>query len=93
MFRRQEDTIGKDPVYPADLKELGYVPGAPWTMELVLTTCSFFVNGLGQIRMIEAPDKEYVFHSTNDERVNELRREAMQGTVRLTGAQHVTDGC
>jgi hypothetical protein len=29
--------------------------------------------------MIEAPEKQYVFHSTNNERVNEMRREAMQG--------------
>ena len=28
--------------------------------------------------MIDAPDKHYVFHSTNNERVNEVRREAMQ---------------
>jgi hypothetical protein len=40
------------------------------------------VNNLGHIRMIEAPDKEYVFHATNNERMNELRREAMQGEVR-----------
>jgi hypothetical protein len=29
--------------------------------------------------MTQAPDKEYVFHSTNNERFNEVRREAMQG--------------
>lgn len=46
---------------------------------LLLTIRSFFVNHHGQIRMVEAPDKEYVFHATNNERVNELRREAMQG--------------
>jgi hypothetical protein len=40
---------------------------------------SFFVNALGHIRMIEAPEKQYVFHSTNNERTNEMRREAMQG--------------
>jgi hypothetical protein len=50
-------------------------------MHLIFTSCSFFINGLGHIRMIEAPDKEYVFHSTNNERVNEVRREAMQGTI------------
>jgi hypothetical protein len=58
-----------------------------------LTTSSFFINNLGHIRMIEAPDKEYVFHCTNDERVNELRREAMQGTFRLAGARQVTNNC
>jgi hypothetical protein len=45
----------------------------------VLTNDSFFVNALGHIRMIEAPEKQYVFHSTNNERTNEMRREAMQG--------------
>jgi hypothetical protein len=49
--------------------------------EPVLTFDSFFVNELGQIRMIEAPDKEYYYHSTNNERYNEMRREAMQGTT------------
>ena len=29
--------------------------------------------------MIDAPDKDYVFYSTNNERVNEMLREAMQG--------------
>jgi hypothetical protein len=47
--------------------------------ETLLTFDSFFVNELGQIRMIEAPDKEYYFHSTNNERFNEMLREAMQG--------------
>jgi hypothetical protein len=28
--------------------------------------------------MIDAPDKQYVYRSTNNERVNEVRREAMQ---------------
>jgi hypothetical protein len=32
--------------------------------------------------MIEAPEKQYVFRSTNNERVNEMRREAMQGKNR-----------
>lgn len=44
-----------------------------------LTSPSFFINDVGQIRMIDAPEKPYVFHSTNNERVNEVRREAMQG--------------
>lgn len=46
---------------------------------VVLTLASFFVNELGHIRMIQAPEKEYIFHATNNDRVNELRREAMQG--------------
>jgi hypothetical protein len=31
--------------------------------------------------MIEAPDKEYVFRATTIDRVNEVRREAMQGNM------------
>ncbi|KAF2820106.1 hypothetical protein CC86DRAFT_361760 [Ophiobolus disseminans] len=61
MLRRKEDTIDADPVFAADLKELG-----------------FFINDLGQFRMIGAPEKEYIFHATNNERVNEMRREGMQ---------------
>jgi hypothetical protein len=40
---------------------------------------SFFVNDVGHIRMTQAPDKEYVYHCTNNDRFNEVRREAMQG--------------
>lgn len=53
------------------------------TKSYSLTVCtdsnSFFINSVGHIRMIEAPDKPYVYHATNNERVNEVRREAMQG--------------
>jgi hypothetical protein len=45
---------------------------------LTLNRPGYFVNDLGQIRMINAPDKQYVFHSTNNDRVNEVLREAMQ---------------
>ncbi|KAF2856463.1 hypothetical protein T440DRAFT_411346 [Plenodomus tracheiphilus IPT5] len=44
-----------------------------------LKQLGFFVNTLGHIRMIEAPEKHFIFHATNSERVNEVRREAMQG--------------
>ncbi|KAH7405657.1 Arb2 domain-containing protein [Phaeosphaeria sp. MPI-PUGE-AT-0046c] len=43
-----------------------------------LKELGFFVNELGHIRMIGAPEKEYVFHATNNDRMNELRREAVQ---------------
>lgn len=78
MFRRKEDTIDPDPVFPAHLKKLGYGKPAIRT-EPFLTAHSFFINNVGQFRMIGAPEKEYVYHATNNERVNELRREAMQG--------------
>ncbi|KAH7067094.1 Arb2 domain-containing protein [Paraphoma chrysanthemicola] len=47
-----------------------------------LKALGFFVNSLGHIRMIEAPEKQYVFHSTNNERHNEVRREAMYTCAR-----------
>jgi hypothetical protein len=34
--------------------------------------------------MITAPDKQYVFHSTNNDRVNEVIREAMQSKYELS---------
>lgn len=47
-----------------------------------LKTLGFYINKTGGIRMIEAPEKQYVYHSTNNERVNEVRREAMQSESR-----------
>jgi hypothetical protein len=42
--------------------------------------------------MIEAPEKQYVFHSTNNERVNEVRREAMQGESRQSSNHGLANG-
>ncbi|CBX94918.1 hypothetical protein IAQ61_008360 [Plenodomus lingam] len=47
-----------------------------------LKQLGFFVNNQGHIRMIVAPEKPYIFHATNNERVNEVRREAMQACQR-----------
>ncbi|KAF1841362.1 uncharacterized protein K460DRAFT_318208 [Cucurbitaria berberidis CBS 394.84] len=47
-----------------------------------LKKLGFFINSVGQVRMIEAPEKPYLFHSTNNERVNEVLREAMQTCLR-----------
>lgn len=44
-----------------------------------LKKLGFFVNTTGHIRMINAPEKPFLYHATNNERVNEVRREAMQG--------------
>ena len=46
---------------------------------LPLTQRSFFINKLGHIRMIEAPEKSFVFNSTNNDRHNEVRNEALHG--------------
>jgi hypothetical protein len=48
-----------------------------------LNQLGFFINLSGDIRMIDAPEKPYVYHATNNERVNEVRREAMQSTFQL----------
>ncbi|KAH5245649.1 hypothetical protein HBI88_001180 [Parastagonospora nodorum] len=45
--------------------------------EANLKKLGFFVNDVGQVRMIGAPAKDFVYYSTNDDRVNEVRREAM----------------
>ncbi|KAF3000730.1 hypothetical protein E8E13_003687 [Curvularia kusanoi] len=41
-----------------------------------LKELGFFINTQGQIRMIEAPEKAFVFNATNNERHNEMRNEA-----------------
>jgi hypothetical protein len=48
-----------------------------------LRELGFFINTSGHIRMIDAPEKPYVYHATNNERVNEVRREAMQSKFHL----------
>ncbi|CAA9965230.1 hypothetical protein PTMSG1_08589 [Pyrenophora teres f. maculata] len=43
-----------------------------------LKELGYFINKTGGIRRINAPEKQFVYHATNNERVNEVRREAMQ---------------
>ncbi|KAI1604989.1 hypothetical protein PtrCC142_002837 [Pyrenophora tritici-repentis] len=43
-----------------------------------LKKLGYFINKTGCIRRINAPEKQFVYHATNNERVNEVRREAMQ---------------
>ncbi|KAF2197683.1 hypothetical protein GQ43DRAFT_458355 [Delitschia confertaspora ATCC 74209] len=43
-----------------------------------LKELGYFINATGQIRKIAHPDEDFQFHLTNDERHNELHREAMQ---------------
>ncbi|RYN62424.1 hypothetical protein AA0118_g5530 [Alternaria tenuissima] len=38
-----------------------------------LKELGFFINSSGDIRMINAPEKPYVYHATNNDRVNEVR--------------------
>ncbi|CAN9265758.1 unnamed protein product [Alternaria alternata] len=50
----------------------------------------FFINSSGDIRMINAPEKPYVYHATNNDRVNEVRREAMQTCQRKEVEQRLS---
>jgi hypothetical protein len=43
-----------------------------------LKQLGFFVNETGHIRMIDHPDKPYVYQATNNDRFNEVRCEAMR---------------
>ncbi|XP_014552667.1 hypothetical protein COCVIDRAFT_109654 [Bipolaris victoriae FI3] len=47
-----------------------------------LKQLGFFINDTGHIRMIDAPDKAHTYNATNNERVNELRCEAMHACQR-----------
>ncbi|KAH7381541.1 Arb2 domain-containing protein [Pyrenochaeta sp. MPI-SDFR-AT-0127] len=75
MFRRIENTLEPDPSFAADLNALGL---------------SFFINKVGQIRMIEAPEEPYIFRSTNNDRVNEVRQEAMRVCQREEAEKRLT---
>ncbi|PSN70334.1 hypothetical protein BS50DRAFT_662530 [Corynespora cassiicola Philippines] len=55
-----------------------------------LKELGYFVNDEGKIKMIEAPEKDYVFHHTNNERHNEMRREAMQICQRAEVARRLS---
>lgn len=46
-----------------------------------LKELGFFINDTGHIRLINAPDKPFVFNATNNERVNEVRREVFQSEL------------
>ncbi|KAF1995796.1 hypothetical protein P154DRAFT_538505 [Amniculicola lignicola CBS 123094] len=46
--------------------------------EADLKALGYFINSVGQIRMIGYPDKDFDFHFSNNDRHNEVRREAMQ---------------
>lgn len=48
------------------------------TYEADLAKLGFFLNSKGQFRMIKYPDKVFNFHHSNNERDNEVRREAFQ---------------
>ncbi|USP82794.1 uncharacterized protein yc1106_10068 [Curvularia clavata] len=47
-----------------------------------LQELGFFMNETGHIRMTNAPDKPFLYHATNNERINEVRREAFQICLR-----------
>ncbi|KAJ4988944.1 Arb2 domain-containing protein [Stagonosporopsis vannaccii] len=47
-----------------------------------LKELGFFINQVGHIRMIDAPEKPFVFNATNIERHNEVRNEALHACSR-----------
>ncbi|OCK79508.1 hypothetical protein K432DRAFT_443837 [Lepidopterella palustris CBS 459.81] len=60
MFRRDAKSLPPDPVFPADLKAVGY-----------------FINETGHIRKIANPKESFQYWLTNNDRYNEVHREAM----------------
>ncbi|KAF3051657.1 hypothetical protein E8E11_010088 [Didymella keratinophila] len=61
-------------------KEDTITPDASYPADL--KRLGFFINKLGHIRMIEAPEKPFVFNSTNIERHNDVRNEALHACSR-----------
>lgn len=61
MFRRKSTSLPADPVYPANLKELGYE-----------------ITSKGQFVKIGTNEK-FQFFITDNDRYNEVHKEAMHG--------------
>ncbi|PVI06507.1 hypothetical protein DM02DRAFT_423519 [Periconia macrospinosa] len=67
MFRRIEGGLDPDPVYPADLEQLGFF------VDDTDAAC---------LRNIQYPELHFDFHHTNNTRHNEVRSEAMRTCMR-----------
>ncbi|CAI6335783.1 unnamed protein product [Periconia digitata] len=67
MFRRMEESLTPDPVYPADLEQLGFFVDD---------------SDAACIRNIQTPELYFDFHHTNNQRHNEVRSEAMRACMR-----------
>ena len=44
-----------------------------------LNQLGYFINETSQIRKIDKPDEKFHFHITNNDRYNEVHREAVKG--------------
>jgi hypothetical protein len=82
MFVYRKESLPKDPVFPTNLKQLGYAllesstSHATWTWAYLLCT-RYFVNDEDQIRMIADPQLRFLFKISSNDRYNEMQREAM----------------
>ena len=77
MFRRKSNTVPKDPVFPADLKELGYLTLSSLIYNATTDNLRYFINDKDQIRSIDNPADEFNFKISRNSRVNDVQREAM----------------
>lgn len=77
MFVFRPKDLPADPVYPADLKELGYEPPSYRIGIQVITRSSYFINDEDQIKKISDPDQDFQFKVNRNPRWNEVQREAM----------------
>jgi hypothetical protein len=63
MFRRLEPSLPED-------------PGKHYTALKTFEALGFFINDHDQIRSIDNPAQKFVYKKTNDNRTNEVRRDA-----------------
>lgn len=85
MFRRRWSGLPADPVFPADLKTLGYALLISTSIEYqcihTYSRHSYFVNDDDEIRSIDDPNNYFKFFICKNERWNERQRFAMNGTL------------
>ena len=85
MFRLLPRGLPKDPEYPTDLKQLGYVitPTSPRSHNTNIKLHSYFVNDKDEIRSIENPKFYFKYFINRTERYNERQRESMNSSSPL----------
>jgi hypothetical protein len=64
MFRRLEKSLPLD-------------PGKDFAEKKSFDDLGYFVNERGQIRLKNNPEQKYIYRVSNNERYNEVRRDAM----------------
>ena len=88
MFRRIQhpSTKAEEVVFPADLQKLGQVIKCPTSLFRQAADCGngrLFINDDDQLRQIAHPDDKFHYFVHKVERVNERRREAVDGMFTL----------